>query len=526
VASKSAALIRRNLPLGIIFAAFLVPSVAAQAPIPPIKAPPFSNQVPSGPAACSVERSCAEIAPGMIRSAMGLSPLEENLRYLTDSIGGRLTGTAGADRAAGWSVEAFRRAGVDEVHTEKFTVPIGWTEGQTKVEVTSPNPFPVRLVSTGWSPPTPPGGIAAEVVDAGSGDAAGFEKIASVGAGAIILVHAPLSTDSYLSSGQSEQNAIVARAITAGSAAIFWMSSRPDLMLYRQTLSRNGELEPLPQAVVARQDALRMTRILASGQRLRVQFDMPNHVTGSFESENVIAEIRGREKPEEFVVLNANLDSWDLGTGALDDGCHAAMVIDAARVIRTSGTIPRRSIRFVLFTGNEQGMLGSRAYLRAHREELDRMTAAVEFPPGTTRVTGFSSLGRNDMLAAVREVLEPLRSLDVKEFSADTETSEGALSFLLEGVPTLQAAPQSPSYSRDVHSASDTFEKVDIPELRREVAISAVTAYALADSNERVGARQSRADIERLITATGLAKNMQEDGTWTAWKSGERGRQP
>ena len=148
-----------------------------------------------------------------------------------------------------------------------------------------------------------------------------------------------------------------------------------------------------------------------------VHFDMPNRVSGPVESENVVAEIRGREKPDEFVLVGAHLDSWELGTGALDNGCNAAMVIDAARAIRASGSLPRRSIRFVLFTGEEQGMLGSWAYARAHRAELDRMVAAVIFDNGNGRVTGYSLEGRKDVLAAVRDALAPIESLGVKEFT-------------------------------------------------------------------------------------------------------------
>jgi Zn-dependent M28 family amino/carboxypeptidase len=165
----------------------------------------------------------------------------------------------------------------------------------------------------------------------------------------------------------------VDRAVKAGAAAIFWMSTRPRLLLYRHALGLDGQLAPLPEAIVAREDAERIARFDAAGEKVSVHFEMPDHVVpGPVTAENVVAEIRGREKPDEYVVLGAHLDSWDLGTGALDNGCNAAMVIDAARAIHTTGTIPRRSIRFVLFTGQEQGMLGSWGYVKAHRNELDR----------------------------------------------------------------------------------------------------------------------------------------------------------
>jgi len=500
-------------------------STAAQ--LAPIKPPPGWPQVPTGAAGCSVEKTCAELAPAMIQSALGTSPLEANLRYLTDTIGGRVTGSTEADQAVGWAVEALRHAGVDNVHTEKFMVPVGWAEGHTTVAILSPAPFPVRLVSIGWSPPTPEAGITADVLDVGVGDDAGFKKVGSAATGAIVLVHTRvLETWEDLAGEYKTDAQIIRRAKNQGVAAILWMSTRPNLLLYRHTETSDGHLEPLPQAVVAREDAERMARLLASGQRVRAHFEMPNKVTGSVESENVVAEIRGRQNPDEFVILGAHLDSWDLGTGALDNGCDAAMVIDAARVIHSSGSLPRRSIRFVLFTGEEQMMLGSWAYARAHRAELDNMVAAVLFDSGTGPVTGYTLSGRKDALPAVREALEPIQSLGVKQFTLDASVDTDNFDFVLEGVPTLVIHQEPGNYILNYHATSDTFDKVDMVELKRQVAIAAVTAYALADRAERIAPRQSRAEVEELIKETGLAEEMKIEGLWPAWISGQRGREP
>jgi carboxypeptidase Q len=498
---------------------------ATSAQLSPIKPSPGFQQVPNGTGACSVAKSCAELAPAMIRDALGPSPLEENLRYLTDSIGGRVTGSAEADRAVGWAVEAFRRAGVDEVHTEKFTIPVGWSEGHTQVDVLTPASFPVRVVSIGWSPPTPEGGIAADVVDAGEGDDAGFAKAGKAAKGAILLIHTKvLVTWEDLENEYFIDTPIIDRARNAGAAAIFWMSTRPNLLLYRHTSAAEGKLELIPQAVVAREDAERMARFLASGQKVHVRFEMPNRVTGPVESENVVAEIRGSERPDDFVLLGAHLDSWELGTGALDNGCNDAMVIDAARVIHASGSIPRRSIRFVLFTGEEQGMLGSWAWTRAHRGELDHMVAAVIFDAGVGAVTGYSLGGRKDTLAAVRDALEPVKSLGVKEFTFDPGVDTDNYDFMVEGVPTLLANQEPANYMPNYHAASDTFDKVDIAQLKRNVAIAAVTSFALADAENRIGPRQSRPELEQMMKETGLDKEMKLMDVWSSWENGERGR--
>jgi len=510
-----------------VAAATLLLAATTFAQIIPAQPAPLGPKVPAGSGVCSPEKSCADLAPGMIQSALGPSPLEENLRTLTDTIGGRVTGSPAAHRAAKWAVEGFRAAGVDEVHIEKFMIPVGWSEGATHLEVLLPAPFVVHLVSIGWSPATPAGGITANLVDVGAGDEAGFANAGATVNGAIALVHTELLTTwDDLSNEYTVHPVILGRAIKAGAVAVFWMSTRPNLLLYRHNLSINGEIERLPQAILAREDAERFARILQSGQRVRVRLDMPNHVTGPVESENVVAEIRGREKPDEFVLLGAHLDSWDLGTGALDDGCNDAMLIDAARVIHASGTIPRRSIRFALFTGEEQGMLGSAAYARAHRDEMDRMIAAVIFDDGNGPITGFELAGRKDVVQAVRDALQPAKSLGVKDFTLDGAGDTDNFDFMLQGVPTLVAIQDPANYMLNYHAASDTFDKVDIAELKRHVAVAAITGFALADRPERIGSRQSRAEIEQLLKDTGLEQGMRDDGFWPLWQSGERGRLP
>jgi carboxypeptidase Q len=495
------------------------------AQIPPAKPAPL--EVPTGEGTCSVQKSCADLMPGMIQSALGPSPLEENLRYLTDSVGGRVTGSPAADRAVGWAVEGLRRAGVDEVHAEKFTIPVGWSEGHTHVEILSPAPFPVRLVSIGWSPATPEGGITADLADVGAGDEKGFAAAGTLAHGAIVLVHTNLLvTWEDLINEYDVDREVVGRALKAGAAAIFWMSTRPNLLLYRHNISINGELEQLPQAVVAREDAERIARFLASGQKVHAHLEMLNHVSGPTESENVVGEIRGREKPDEFVLLGAHLDSWELGTGALDDGCNVAMLIDAARIIHASGTIPRRSIRFAFFTGEEEGMLGSAAYAHAHRGELDRMIAAVIFDSGVGRIIGYSLGGRKDIEPAVRDALQPLRTFTPLNFTFDAGMDTDNFDFILEGVPTLEANQEPANYMLNYHAASDTFDKVDFKELKRSVAISAITAFALADREDRIGPRQSRAQIEQLFQQTGLDKEIKDAGFWPLWEKSERGREP
>src|SRR5262249_20634265 len=148
-------------------------------------------------------------------------------------------------------------------------------------------------------------------------------------------------------------------------------------LLYRHTNSSAGEIDRIPMVMVAREDASRISRLIAAGQKLYADLAIPNVVGGPIETSNFVAELRGTEKPDEFVILGAHLDSWELGTGALDNGCNAALVVDALRSIKAAGLRPKRSIRFILFSGEEEGLLGSHAYVLAHRNELDNAAGMV-----------------------------------------------------------------------------------------------------------------------------------------------------
>lgn len=520
-----------NIRAGLLAMFLIAPVLPVFAQLSPSEPDPLARireAAKSNVVACSAtgENLCEQVAPKLIEGALGESPLAENLRRLTDEIGGRVSGSPEAARAVAWGAAAFRDAGVD-VHTEKYTIPATWSEGATHFEVLSPAPFPVHLVSVAWTAGTPAKGVEAPVIFAGEGTQADFARIGPSAKGAIVLVHSGiLRTWDDLFQEYMNAPGIIARAKTAGAAAILWTSTRERMLLYRHINSMTGNIEEFPQAIVAREDALRLENFLSAGKAVRARLEIPNRVGGPVEQENVVAEIRGREKPDEWVLLGAHLDSWELGTGALDNGCNAAMVIEAARDILRSGVKPRRSIRFVLFTGEEQGMLGSWAYARAHRAELDRARAVIVFDMGIGRVSGYMLGGRRDIEAGVREALKPLESWGVTQHVMDAPLGTDNFDFLVEGVPTLIANQEEANYILNYHAASDTFDKVDILQLKINTAIAAVTAFGVAERAEPLGPRQSRGEIESLLKSSGLEPQMKTAGIWPLWESGERGRMP
>jgi carboxypeptidase Q len=464
-------------------------------------------------------------ADELIAAALGQSPIEENLRRLTDEIGGRMSGSPQMRRAVRWAIEAFRQAGVDDVHTEKFSMPVSWSEGDTRLEILAPSPFPVRLASIGWAPPTPPGGIEAEVVDVGEGSEEEFKRASAPVKGRILLVHSRLINSWENMVGEySRAPGIIDRAVQAGALAILWMASREGGLLYRRQDRVDG-LEKLPSAIVAREDAMRIARFHAAGRTVRVRFSLPNRVGGPFEEENVVAEIRGREKPDEIVILGGHLDSWDLGTGALDNGCNSALVIDVARCMRAAGLRPKRTIRFVLFSGEEQGMYGSWSYARMHRAELDRVVCVVIFDHFNGRATGYSLSGRKDIEAPVREVLRPVESWGVTRHTTEVTFDTDDLDFMLEGVPTMVALQEAENLMVNYHASSDTLDKVDIRSLKLNTALAAVTVFGIAERDERLGRRLSRQEIEEAIKGAGMDKEFEGAGLWSMWQQGRRGRQ-
>src|SRR5713101_4237370 len=470
-----------------------------------------------------------EAADRVITEALKPSALEANLHRLTDEIGGRVPGTPAMQRAVDWGVDAFKAAGADGVHTENFTLPISWAEGATVVFVTAQNgdkpvaQFRVRADSVAWAPALT-SHRRVRVIDVGGGAPEDFARAGNL-ADALLLVHSEEMKEwDDLFAEYLRAPGIIDRAVTGKALAIAFQSTRPNDLLYRHTNASEGELDRLPMVLVAREDAGRMARLLASGQALYADLSIPNRIGGRITAANVVAELRGSEKPDEFVVLGAHLDSWELGTGALDNGCNAALVVDALHAIEASGVRPRRTIRFILFSGEEEGMVGSHTYAVAHRAELDKIAGVVIFDSGIGRVTGFSLGGRRDVVNAATTLVTPLKSLDASILTTDADWGTDNFDFLLEGVPTFVANQEEANYLLNYHAMSDTFDKVDLAQLKKHVAEASAVTIGLANAPEPPGPRLHHAQIEQTLVETHLADQLKTFGMWSDWQTGKRGR--
>ena len=459
----------------------------------------------------------------IIAEGLKASSLETNLRRLTDEVGGRVPGTPAMQRGVAWGVAAFKAAGGENVHTEEFPIAHSWAEGATRMSVVAPERFEVHAISIAWAPPLPMHQHV-RMVDVGHGTPDDFARAGQI-EGAILLVHTDeMKTWADLFAEYLNAPGIVDRAVKAKALAIAFQSTRPNDLLYRHTNAIAGEIDRIPMVLVAREDGGRMARLLALGQSLYADLTIPNQIGGAIKAANVIAEIPGSEHPDQFVLLGAHLDSWELGTGALDNGCNAALVVEALRAIKASGLRPQRTIRFALFSGEEEGMVGSRAYVTAHGSELDKAAGVVIFDSGTGRTTGFSLGGRKDLVSAVTPLLSPLQQFEANNVTTDAEWGTDNFDFMLEGVPTFVANQEEANYLINYHAQSDTYDKVDLPQLKKHVAEAAELTFALANSPEPIGPRLNRAQVEQTLRETGLDKQLEVFGIWREWENGQRGR--
>ncbi len=465
----------------------------------------------------------AEAARLLAGRELGETPMIDDLRELCDGIGGRLTGSPACNRAIEWAAAKFRAAGVDDVHLEPFTLAHSWQGNRVEAECLKPDSFRIRLVSVPYSPSVAGGTLEAPLVDVGEGAPADFEKLGERARGAVALVRSKeMHTLNDLFLEYQRDKPLLKAAQKAGVAALWLESTRARLLLYRHPMTFNGDPTPVPVALVAREHAERLARLFEKGP-VSVRLTLQNTLGGPVESQNVVAEIRGSEKPDEIVLLGAHLDSWELGTGAQDNGVNASLVIDVARGIRALGLRPRRTMRFVLFTGEEQGMIGSMEYVLRHRDEIGRHVAVVIFDVGSGRTQGFYLDGRPELDKPVEQVLHAVDGLGADQNEEEAIDGTDNFDFLLSGVPNLVADQDWNPYLPDYHAESDTFDKVDQRNARLNAAIAAVMVWGLAEAPAPPAPRQTRAEVERMIEASGFDRQMKMLGQWEDWVAGRRG---
>ena len=416
----------------------------------------------------------------------------DKLGELCDTIGPRLTGSPNMKKAIEWSVNSMRAAGFDSVWTEPVTVP-HWTRGREWARCTAPIEFDLILSGMGLSDGTGPEGIEAEILAVRDFDE--LEERADEAAGKIVLFNPPWEgygkTVQYRVKGASVAArhgavAVLIRSVTSASLG----APHTGMMHYDDDAPR------IPIAALTVEDAGRLHRMFQRGLKPVVKLCMEAQNHEDTTSYNVVGDIRGSEFPEEIVLLSGHLDSWDVGTCAQDDGAGVALSLGAAQMILKQELHPRRTVRVVHFTCEEMGGFGGRAYLEAHRFELQNHVLALESDAGSFTPLGFSVDADSVVIEHIRELTAPLArvapgSWNIRKGGSGVDVGP----IVRAGVPGAGHWVDTTHYFDVHHSLADTFEKIDPDLLARNVAVMAGLIYAVAD--EPVSLRtltQSNAD--------------------------------
>jgi hypothetical protein len=433
-----------------------------------------------------------------------------NLEYLCDSIGPRVTGSQNFDRASRWAAQRFRDYGLQNVRLEPWQISHSWARQSAAARIIEPVSHTIAIVSYGWTRGTG-GTVRGRVVyvDASKGDdlAAFRGKLR----GAIAILYGAIGftppADPLLAPyGQPLEFMNTAKPAMnfrywtriyrfleeEGAAAILMPSDKPNGLLNMFSLGYvNGtgpireidkyQIAPLPTAYIAAEDYNLIWRLLQRGS-VEIELDIRNQFSDRpVEVNNVSAEIPGTDKADELVILGAHLDSWDLGTGAADDGTGTVAVLEAARAMVKSGAQPRRTIRFLLFAGEEQGLVGSRTYVQAHQHEMSKVSGVLIHDFGTGKVLTIGLERNFEARGAMEPVAEALREFGLVEFSSrPNDGNDDHTSFDEAGVPAFFAIQEPMDYNQVHHSQIDTLDHVHESGVVQGAQVLATWAYHVA----------------------------------------------
>jgi hypothetical protein len=439
------------------------------------------------------------------------SEILANLTYLSDVIGPRLTGSAALQRASAWAANRMKAYGLVHVHQEAWTMPEGWQRGTATGRILEPdNGRALSLSSMGWHPGTN-GTVQGDVVILEAKKSADLAVWKGKLKGAIVLDGAPRSlialADADKPGARPGTGVATERGprVTPEEAAAFVRERRE--FLHREGVvavlvdagkhhgllvttggwtgtDRPSASNRLPSLFVAHEHYALLYRLArrAAPARTRVELEVSNKfVPGPLVVHNTLGEIRGKEKPDEFVVIGAHLDSWDLGQGTLDNGTGTAVVLETARLLARCGTAPKRTIRFVLFTGEEQGLHGSKVYVTKHKGELSRTSACIVHDTGTGKVIGLGWFGRPALKPILEAELATLKEVGVTQPHARGFGGSDHVPFDRAGVPGAHCLQEIAGYRFAHHTQADTLEMVREGDLIQGAQVMAVSAMRIAN---------------------------------------------
>jgi hypothetical protein len=435
------------------------------------------------------------------------------LLTLTDTFGGRLSGSDAYNKAATWAAAQFRAAGL-QVRMEPFNLPHGWQRGPTQARALTPTDHVLHIETGGWGPSTPIGGLRGEVVLLEDISPEAVRAQAEKLHGKIVLVDRQSALPDFSFKTLEKLSALPNELKNVGVRGVLLPAALPNNIMSTGDPAWGGEIVPIVFATIGREDAMMLQRWMKKGS-VTIEYNQQNQITGPLQANNVVAEIRGREEPDEWVMVGAHLDSWDFASGAQDNGSGVAMVLEAARVLAVLGRAPRRSIRFALWGGEEEGMVGSFSYVKNHATELQNCIALLNTDSGAGHPSGWEVENRKDVAQALKPIskalLEQLGAGEVSEkISFDTDNGP----FLLQGIPALDLLTEMSRYDEVHHKMADTIDKVDPHSLATGAAVIAVTAFALADSPQPFAKHLDHAGVAEVLKKDGLDEYLKRLDLW------------
>ncbi|HEU5233885.1 MAG TPA: M20/M25/M40 family metallo-hydrolase [Terriglobales bacterium] len=429
------------------------------------------------------------------------SELMKNLEYLTTEIGARLTGSPQMTRASEWTLQRFKDYGVD-AHLETTEIPHSWTRGQDTAEITTPIQKAVEIRSLGWSKATA-GPVSGSVIFLNLDDPKELDKYKGKLKGAILITRKPTELPPASEVPNNAYDAVIppshgipqpgARgrfrermqmmqtAANEGAAVLLMDSGKTDSLFNMGSFSRYQPSQ-LPIAFLTHEDYSLVYRLLQAGS-----VSMKVNLTGTFSPAPAkvsitVAEIKGSEHPDERVIVGGHLDSWDLGQGALDNGTGSMAVLEAARALHALGWKPKRTITFILFTGEEQGGVGAELFVKNHEAEIPKMDAVLIHDTGTGKVFSIALEDEYETASLMEEIYRPLQEVfDLEFLSTRYFGSSDHVEFIDKGVPGYFCVQKPAHYRQAHHSQTDTFDKVIPDEINEGAAFLAAWAWNVSE---------------------------------------------
>ena len=473
-----------------------------------------NRPAPKGPDEDGTKPALARIAGEGIMNSHAFSFLTE----LSDDIGGRVTGTPAERKAEEWGAAKMKAIGLENVRTEKYTIWRGWTRGTAEGEILAPVRHKLRVDAMGWTGSTPAGGAEGEVVAVNMFDIENEIKNVSRLKGKIVLVTAKGKPTKDEMSLFAMFGDFLKAAGPAGAVAVIGGQgggkSTGMNLTHTGILGFNADFA-VPVVSMSAEDQGQLERFLERGMTPRVRFNVQNTFTkGPVETANVVGEIRGREHPEEILVVGGHLDSWDLSEGTTDNGSGAAAALGAADAIVRSGQRPRRTIRFVLFTGEEEGLDGSFAYMKQHQGEIRNHLGSLVIDGGQGPAKSFHLGGRDDLVPGFQAFANSLSNLGASEVDDRVESGTDTLPFSMAGLPGIDMGQDSPDYKYTHHSAADALEAQKPDVLAQNATLMALAAFWIADRPERFASPWPAEKTARMLRAQHEYEELKAFNLW------------